>query len=92
MKYKKRFEESTKMSILEAEQKAINGSVFICVDARNKDFAFEKLEDIPYQETTLGDQIQELQEENEKLQKEVENLKNTVIKLAEYIDSKRFLA
>lgn len=56
-----------------------------------KNFEFKKLEEIKYKGVKLGDFIDSIVEENKDLKKRIDQLENTIIKLADYIDKQKFL-
>lgn len=56
-----------------------------------KNFEFKKLEDINYKGNKLSDFIDSILEKNKELEKRIDQLEDTIVKLADFIDKQRFL-
>lgn len=61
------------------------------LDTEHREFEFKPLEEVKYEETTLGKKIKHLETKISKLEQENQILKNALIKLAESIDKSKFL-
>ncbi|AXF52120.1 MAG: hypothetical protein [Podoviridae sp. ctcf755] len=92
MTYDKQITNTVKNKFIKSKAKSLNGMVLICRDKDKQNIDFVDLENVPYENTILKFKIQNLEKEIGELKEQLDAANKSIKALAEYIDSKRFLA
>lgn len=96
MDYKKQIVEGVKHATWTAQKQALTNCVYVCTNKDKKQFDFVALEDVVLfpnteNEVKLSTYLLDLKHRVTILEKQNDSLNKAIEKLAEYVDSQRFL-
>lgn len=96
MDYKQQIIEGVKHATWSAQKRAVTNCVYVCTNKEKKQFDFVPLEDVVLYPNTeneikLSTYLLDVQRRVQVLEKQNNSLNKAIERLAEYVDSQRFL-